>query len=599
MREVRWKGFRVNPVVFFGSIISVLVVVLIAVVNPEVFFDTATGSRRRVSREFTWLYVGSQNLWVLFMAYIYLNPDYRSVKLGSDDAKPEYNTVTWVVMMFGAAGTGTGLIYYGVAEPILHLGMNRYLATGYLSFDELSQEALNLAFFHWGIHTWVCYTIVGICMGMVTHRLGLPLCHRSCFFALFGQTIYGTVGDFVDMLSIVTTVFAVCTSMGVGAIQINTGISLIAPHIAKSPGVQATLIVIMTVVAGASVRLGLRRGVRVLSIVAFSVMSSVLVMVLMADETQYLLNLMVQSLGHHLHHFVPLSFRTDAFEQLGVDVDGKSGPKEWMDLWTTFYWGWWVSWSPFVGMFIGKISKGRTVGEVIHASLAGPVLFTLMWFAVFGGAGLRMERQALEDGCLGKCQVIYGGERFNSRFCQIVKTPTFIGANGVLTTEEDTLNKAEFAKRRPGGCSSVILPSARAIDDMWFDVLNRYDNIGGLLVVLSIVSMILSVITSNDSGAIVLNTVCCNGWSQGESKRERAAMNLQIQGWCFMLGTTTTVMTLFGKERVLQTLQTIIVAVGLPYSVLVCMMCLSARILFDMELHPATDYTRRYDHTKT
>eukprot|EP00802_Teleaulax_amphioxeia_P003302 Tamp_03305.p1 GENE.Tamp_03305~~Tamp_03305.p1 ORF type:complete len:794 (+),score=136.84 Tamp_03305:747-3128(+) len=583
-------GFRVNPVVFLVSMISVWAVVITAVAQPDKFFDSATESKRWITAKFTWLFIGAQNTWVLFIAYLFMNPSYRSMKLGPDDSEPDYNAVTWFVMMFGAAGGGTGLIYYGVGEPIFHLGFNRYVGKGYLTYDELSQEAINLTFFHWGIHTWMCYTIVGICMGLVTHRLGLPLTSRSCYFPLFGQIVYGTVGDAIDILSIITTVFAVCASMGVGVIQINAGLSFIAPSIKETVGVQVFLILAMTITAGISAHMGLRRGVRVFSIVSFSVMSAVMIMVLLADDTTYLLNLMVQSFGYHVQHFTALSFHTDAFEQLGIDIDGKSGPKVWMDWWTIFYWGWWVAWSPFVGMFIAKISRGRTVGEIINASLTGPVLYSCIWFAVFGGAGLRMERQAIQDGCLGKCQIVYAGATFDDRLCKVrQKSGQFLGPSSTGLQDQAAADAAEFLKRRPDGCQSIRQLSRRSIEVMWFDVLYRYDNIGGLMVILSLISMILSVITSNDSGSIVLNTICANGWSKGTSKKEQMIMNIQKQFWSLMLGIVTIIMTVVGKSRALTAMQTVIVAVGLPYTILVCVMCFSTQIMFEMELHPGTD----------
>ena len=223
----------------------------------------------------------------------------------------------------------------------------------------------------------MCYTIVGISMGIVAHRMGLPLTIRSGLFPIFGKYVFGWFGDLVDALSIFTTLFAICTSMGVGAIQINTGLNLLF-GVKQSNLVQVILIALMTVLGGISAHAGLKRGVRVLSILTFCTMSALAFMVLLLDDTTYLLNLLVQSFGYHIQHIMDLGFYSDAFEQLNIVVDKKSGPAVWMDWWTVFYWSWWVSWSPFVGMFIAKISKGRTVREIINASLTGPVLFNVV-----------------------------------------------------------------------------------------------------------------------------------------------------------------------------------------------------------------------------
>jgi choline-glycine betaine transporter len=210
----------------------------------------------------------------------------------------------------------------------------------------------------------MCYTVIGIALGISSNRMGLPLTMRSCFFPILGNMVFGSLGDLIDTLAIVTTVFAVCASMGIGAIQINTGLKELVPSVDQSVTVQVVLIALMTVTAGISAHAGVRKGIRVLSIISFSVLTTLVLAVLLADDTAFLLNLFVQSVGFHLHRIIDLGFQTDAFEQLDLDVDGKGGPEVWMDWWTVFYWGWWVSWSPFVGIFIARISRGRTVGEV-------------------------------------------------------------------------------------------------------------------------------------------------------------------------------------------------------------------------------------------
>lgn len=177
----------------------------------------------------------------------------------------------------------------------------------------------------------MCYTVVGICLGIVVHRMGLPLSMRSCFYPIFGKMVWGSFGDVVDALAIMTTVFAVCTSMGLGAIQINTGLKKLAPATDKSVVVQVVVIALITLVASISAHAGLRKGVRTLSIISFAVMTTLMVCTLLLDDTEYLLNLLVQSVGHHAHRMIDLGFQTDAYEQLNMSVDDKSGPKVWMD----------------------------------------------------------------------------------------------------------------------------------------------------------------------------------------------------------------------------------------------------------------------------
>uniref|UniRef100_A0A7S0EQ09 Uncharacterized protein n=1 Tax=Hanusia phi TaxID=3032 RepID=A0A7S0EQ09_9CRYP len=573
MHEVQLFGLRGNPIVVAGSVLATFIVVIIAVLEKNNFFDYTAQTKSWVTFNFTWFFIGAQNVWVFFIAYIWLSPSYAAIKIGGDDSVPEYNTVTWFMMMFGTAGSGTGLVYYGVGEPIFHLSYNRYVARGYLSFDQISQIAINLAYYHWGIHAWMCYTIVGISMGIMAHRMGLPLTIRSGLFPIFGKYVFGWFGDMIDALSIFTTLFAICTSMGVGAIQINTGLNLLF-GVKQSNLVQVILIALMTVLGGISAHAGLKRGVRVLSILTFCTLSALAFMVLFLDDTTYLLNLLVQSFGYHIQHIIDLGFYSDAFEQLNIVVDKKSGPDVWMDWWTVFYWSWWVSWSPFVGMFIAKISKGRTVREVINASLTGPVLFNMIWFAVFGGAGLRMERLAIRDGCLGQCTRINSNAQFDRGFCD----PLQYGATSMQLQVQ--LNR--FKDLRPGGCESIIRPSTRKLDQMWFDVLSQYENVGEFMIVLSLFCMILSVISTNDSGSIILNIIGSNG-PHGYSNA------VQKQIWSFVVGAVTIVMIIAGGNKALTALQTVIVVIGLPYTIIVCILCYGLKIAFDMELHSDTN----------
>lgn len=564
-------GFRGNPVVVVLSQVVIWSLIIAAIVRPDSLFVSSAQLKTDITKNFTWLYIGAQNVWVFFIAYIWLSPRYSKIKLGTEADKPEYSTVTWFMMMFMSAGAGTGLIYYGVGEPIYHLRYNRYVAKGTMSFNEISQEAMNLSYYHWGVHQWMCYTIVALCQGMVTHRMGLPLSFRSCFFPIFGTKIYHWFGDLVDTLAAVSTVLGICTSMGIGAVQINTGIHRLNNKIEKSILVQAFLIAIMTVLGGVSAHAGLKRGVRTLSVTAFLCCTLVMIMVFVVEDTAYLLNLMVQSIGHHIHYFVLLGTQTDAFEQLDSGVDDKAGPSIWMDWWTVFYWGWWVSWSPFVALFIAKISKGRSLKEVINASLSGPVLYNFIWFAVFGGSGLNAERRAIVDGCLGNCAVTKAGKPFSRKFCS---PRTNLSVQGIASRQ------AAFLKARPGGCVSITQLSAYDLDEMWFELVTGYENIGDVIGVVSIISMVLFFITTNDSGSIVLDYLGTTG--------EEKANKIQKQLWSLTLGATSIALLIAGGALSLTAIQTAMVAIGLPLTVLVTVICTSLKTACDMELHPDT-----------
>jgi len=332
----------------------------------------------------------------------------------------------------------------------------------------------------------------------------------------------------------------------------------------------------MTLMASISVHFGLRHGVRILSVASFMIMISMMIMVALVDDTVFLMNLLVQSTGHHIQWFLQLGFHTDAFEQLtGADVDGKSGPEVWMDWWTVYYWCSWVSWSSLVGIFIAKISKGRKVKELIHCSLTAPVLFSFTWFAVFGGVGLRMERRAVIDACLGNCKTLFKGSPFDRTDCK----PMMEGRTAALEAPQT----ASFLLRRPGGCPSIIQPSSRGIDEMWFDVLRQYDNISNFLVVTSLVCMILFAITTNDSGSIVLDALSGNGPLNHEPTK-----NIQKQLWSFTLGLMAVILLVAGGDQAISAMQTIIIALGLPYTLLVTAMCCSLYVVLSLEVHPDT-----------
>ena len=340
--------------------------------------------------------------------------------------------------MLFACGVSTGLFFYGVAEPLYHYigaalgpvlippsGPNRFTADPSMPDNRLAQEAINLTLYHWwvlsiimhlttshrGLHGWVVYTIVGLLLALMAHREGLPLTMKSCFYPLMGDRIFGWPGDLVDILSVIATLFGVCTSLGLGTMQINQGLHLLAPSIPVSTDSQLVIIWAITAVATASVLSGVGYGIRRISEFCFCCGLALMLIVLFMDNTVFLLNLYVQSLGFYFQNILQLGFHSDAFEQLGPSsgagdrgevlpegVTSSDGPAGWMNSWTIFYWGWWIAWCPFVGMFIAKISVGRTVKEFIGGTMAAPVVYVFMWMIIFGGSGLRMEREAAGAG---------------------------------------------------------------------------------------------------------------------------------------------------------------------------------------------------------
>ena len=378
--------------------------------------------------------------------------------------------------------------------------------------------------------------VVGLLLAFLCYRNDLPMTMRSCFYPLIGDKIYGWMGDFIDILSVVCTMFGVCTSLGLGAIQLNAGFQRLNRDIAFSTTNQIITIWGVTALATISVISGLKLGIRRLSELCFCIGMLLMLVVLFYDDTWYLLNLYVQSIGYYLQYVVQLGFHTDAFAQLGNAPD-KLEASEWMNDWTIFYWGWWIAWCPFVGMFIAKISRGRTIREFINATLTAPIFYTFLWLTIFGGAGLRMERNAALSNIT--CSSALGGKNATNNF------------------------------------EGLYLLSCRSKNDMWFDVMDQYGDLGGFLSVLSLIGIILYFVTSSDSGSLVIDCLSANG--------DPDPPVLQRVFWALTEGATSTALLYVGGTDALQALQTVSVAAGLPYTILLCFMCVALWRAVQME----------------
>ena len=358
----------------------------------------------------------------------------------------------------------------------------------------------------------------------------------SCFFPLLGDRIYGWMGEFIDVLSVVCTMFGVCTSLGLGAIQLNTGFQRLNSNIAFSTTNQIITIWGVTACATVSVVSGLKLGIRRLSEVCFCIGMFLMLIVLFYDDTWYLLNLYVQSVGYYLQYVLQLGFHTDAFAQLGNAPDQLEA-SDWMNDWTIFYWGWWIAWCPFVGMFIAKISRGRTIREFINATMAAPILYSFLWLSIFGGVGLRMERNAALANIT--CSSALGGKN---------STDSFHG---------------------------VYRLSCRSKTDMWFDVMDQYGDLGTCLSVVSLIAIILYFVTSSDSGSLVIDCLSANGDPDPPIP--------QRVFWALTEGATATALLYVGGTDALQALQAVSIAAGLPYTILLCFMCVALWRAVQME----------------
>jgi choline/glycine/proline betaine transport protein len=316
--------------------------------------------------------------------------DWGRIKLGPDDSQPEFSFMAWFAMLF-SAGMGIGLMFFGVAEPIEH-----YLNApfGVPGTPEKAEQAIVLTFFHWGVHAWAVYAVVGLSLAYFSFRKGLPLTIRSSLYPLIGDRIYGPIGHAADVVAIVGTLFGVATSLGFGVAQINAGLDSLF-GIGISVQIQVLLVAVITMIATTSVMAGLDAGIRRLSEWNLYLAIGLLAFVLIMGPTLYLIGAYVENVGEYISQLADLTLRVGAY-----------GETEWINAWTLFYWGWWISWSPFVGMFIARVSRGRTVREFIFGVMFGPALFTFLWMTVFGNSALRI---GLADAAAPVLQVVRDG----------------------------------------------------------------------------------------------------------------------------------------------------------------------------------------------
>ena len=371
----KW-GFDIHPEVFFVSAGLILLFVLVTLIFQEPAEAAFSELQTFIANAMGWFMILVVSIY-LGVVIILAFSKFGKIRLGGQNARPEFPTFAWIAMLI-SAGMGIGLMFWSVAEPIYHY---QTPPIGDLQPDTAAaaQEALGFTFFHWGLHAWGIYALVGLSLGFFAYNRGLPLTIRSVFYPLLGDRIYGWWGNVVDILAVASTLFGLATSLGLGVQQVNAGLNFLF-GLADNIPIQVGLIAIITGFATASVVSGLDGGVRRLSELNMSLAALFMVFVLLAGPTLFILGSFVQTIGYYFAMLPTLSFWTETFEGT-----------QWQNSWTVFYWGWWVSWSPFVGIFIARISKGRTVREFVLGVLLLPSMLTFLWMSVFGGTALSFE----------------------------------------------------------------------------------------------------------------------------------------------------------------------------------------------------------------
>ncbi|MGF1605015.1 MAG: BCCT family transporter [Rhodothalassiaceae bacterium] len=363
-----------QPVVFFGSAGLVVAFVLVGVLATEQAASGFEALRTQVVDLFGWYYALSVTGFLLFALWLMLGP-YAHLRLGPDDSRPDFGLYSWFAMLF-SAGMGTGIVFWAVAEPLYHYTEP---LLGAANTDQAARDAMRYTFFHWGLHPWAIYILFATAIAYYHYRHDLPLAPRSILAPFLGQRLHGGTGHVVDILCTVGTLLGVSTSLGLGAMQINQGLGSFTP-VKSSTMVQVILIAVITLVATISVVLGVQAGIRRLSRLNLSLAGLLMLFVFLAGPTLFILETLVGSLALYIQTLPEMS--------LFVNFTSED---DWQARWTFFYWGWWISWSPFVGVFVARISRGRTLREFVFWVMLVPSLGTFVWLSVFGGAGLYME----------------------------------------------------------------------------------------------------------------------------------------------------------------------------------------------------------------
>lgn len=364
-------GLRTNPTVFIWSAVLILAFVVFGAVFTDASKTVFTATQSFITDQLGWFYLLVINVFLVFALYLGFSK-FGKIRLGPDDSRPEYGYVAWFSMLFGA-GMGIGVLFWSVGEPVSHFVTPPRAQPESLA---AARDAMTYTFLHWGLHGWAVYVVLGLSLAYFAYRHDLPLSLRSALYPLLGDRVRGRVGDAIDIFAVLGTMFGVATSLGLGAQQISAGLKFLF-GISGGTGTQMLIIALITAAATASVLAGLDGGIKRLSTINLWLAFGLIAFVLIAGPTARALDGTLQNLGNYVQNLPALALYSESF----VDAD-------WQAEWTLFYWGWWIAWSPFVGVFVARISRGRTIREFVFGVLLVPALVTLVWFGVFGTMGL-------------------------------------------------------------------------------------------------------------------------------------------------------------------------------------------------------------------
>ena len=367
-----------DKTLFWGTLILCTSITLWGILVPEGFATAMNASQGWISVNFGWFFMLSVSIFIIFLAWAGMSK-YGKIPLGQDGESPDFTFTSWIAMLF-SCGIGIGFIFWGVAEPLYHYMSPPYMAKG--ATPGAAPVAMQISLLHWGIHGWACYAIAGLAIAYTTYRLKMPLSVSNALYGILGERVNGLWGKLVDFLAAFATIAGIATSLGMGLMSIRFGIK----HVFGADlGTTGLVVVMLFLIVGYTISAvsGLDKGIKILSNANMILAFLVLVFFLVAGPTRFLLNLMVDSVGQYFSNLVFMSFWTDPMAQAS---EGK-----WMGWWTIFYWCWWIAWGPFVGGFVARISKGRTIQEFIFGVILVPLVITIVWFNVVGGSALHAE----------------------------------------------------------------------------------------------------------------------------------------------------------------------------------------------------------------
>ena len=546
------QHFTLHPVVFpiSASIVIGLVIATLLIPGEDVgvFFG---GVKDWIGTRFGWLYVATMTALLAFVAWLAFSR-LGLIKLGDDDEKPEFGVLSWFAMLF-SAGMGIGLVFWAVAEPAYHFAQPPPGVAQGLSPTRISMA---VTIFHWGLHPWALYAAVGLGLAYFGFRKRMPLSFRSFLYPIFGERVWGPLGDAVDVLAIVATLTGVATSLGLGAQQVNAGLGYLF-GLEQGAGTQVVLIAIITAMATVSVVLGLSAGIRRLSEINLVLAFVLLVTVVVGGGVVAFLASAVENTGAYLQ-LLP-------FNALRTGAGGGAGAA-WLNGWTVFYWAWWISWSPFVGLFIARISRGRTIRQFVLGVVLVPTLVGIVWLSAFGGATLR-QHTAHEGLAQAQSQAESPTAQADSAAPAANALSTFPviaqGEDGVTTVPLTTLEYVadpDVTVVTPDGSASIDTTSTALF--VLLDSMFQAKWIALLAASVATACIVLFFVTSSDSASMVIDIIASGG-------NPNPPVGTRLF-WAISEGVVAGVLLLSGG---LLALQSASIAAALPFTVVLILAC--------------------------